>query len=95
MSRLALLTLILISQLKTASYAQQVQRVNPDDSIRIRKVIEGFYQWYAEQIKNGSKNIMQSFIRRGDGMTTLDFGAYRLALSAHGFSNSFFERRNK
>jgi hypothetical protein len=70
-------------------------RISPKDSVDIKNQIEGFYSWYVSIIKHNQLNstFNPGFIRRNDGMTTLDFKNYRAGLSKYKFSKEFIERK--
>jgi hypothetical protein len=70
-------------------------KVNPKDSIAIKKQIEGFYSWYAGLIRDGELNqkFNPTFVRLKNGMTTLDFSNYKVGLRKHKFTKNFIERK--
>lgn len=71
-------------------------RIKAEDSIEIKKQIEGFYSWYIDMIKtNKLDDFNPSFVKRSDGMTTLDFKKYRDGLKRHKFTDDFIERKIK
>ena len=70
-------------------------KINPKDSIVIKKQIEGFYSWYAELIRAGQLNqkFNPTFVRLKNGMTRLDFSNYKNGLRKHKFTENFIERK--
>lgn len=70
--------------------------IKAKDSIEIKKQIEGFYSWYIDMIKtNKLDDFNPAFVKRSDGMTTLDFKKYRDGLKRHKFTDDFIERKIK
>ena len=69
--------------------------VEPSDSMQIKNKIERFYSWYATLIKNKTVNtdFNPQFVKRSDGMTTLDFTNYRRGLKQNGFTDSCINSR--
>jgi hypothetical protein len=84
---------LLLGNLST--WGQGGRRINQTDSLLIKDKIEGFYSWYADEIKNFKDDYSPSFKKRDDGMTTLDFIKYENGLRNHGFTNSFIRRKIK
>jgi hypothetical protein len=79
------------------SWGQSDIKVAKSDSVEIKQKIETFYSWYGELIKGRkvNKHFNPNFIRRKDGMTTLNFTKYQDGLRKHHFTNSFIDRKVK
>jgi len=87
-----LLTLTLISF--TASGQSKIRE---KDSVEIKTLIEGFYSWYIEIVKNGrlQKDFNPYFVKNKDGMTTLDFSKYEEELKKFKFSEEFIKKKTQ
>jgi hypothetical protein len=88
--------IILLLLLFTFSLTANGQsKINPKDSVDIKSQIEGFYSWYIDVIKNekSDKAFSPIFVRRKDGMTTLDFKEYQNGLRKYKFTEDFIQRR--
>ncbi|MGE0588166.1 MAG: hypothetical protein AB7O48_06295 [Cyclobacteriaceae bacterium] len=85
------LTILIISILTTGWKIDK--DISQADSLIIKNQIEGFYSWYADQIKNKKEDFSPSFKRTDDGMTTLDFERYEAGLRSHGFTDRFIKSR--
>jgi hypothetical protein len=70
-------------------------KINPKDSVNIKNQIEGFYSWYIDVIRNekSDKAFSPIFVRRKDGMTTLDFTEYQNGLRKYKFTDDFIQRK--
>jgi hypothetical protein len=70
-------------------------KINSKDSVDIKNQIEGFYSWYIDVIKNekNDKAFSPIFVRRKDGMTTLDFTEYQNGLRKYKFTEDFIQRK--
>lgn len=88
-----LTTIILLTNL--TAWGQSGRKVDPVDSVDLKNKIETFYSWYAGLIKSRKvdKDFSPNFIRRSDGMTTLDFTKYRDGLKKNNFTDTFIERK--
>ncbi len=75
--------------------ARGQSKIKTKDSVNMKNQIEGFYSWYIDMIKNNreNKDFNPSFVRRDDGMTTLDFKNYKDGLRRYKFSDEFIERK--
>lgn len=85
--------LLLLSVISAAVHSQP--KVSLADSINLKNQIEGFYVWYVGMIKAHTLNTSfnPAFVKREDGMTTLDFARYRSGLQKHKFSEHHIQRR--
>jgi len=91
-----ILTTIILWTTLTA-WGQSDRKVYHGDSLQVKNKIETFYSWYAGLIKSHKvdKDFSPNFIKRSDGMTTLDFTKYRDGLKKHSFTDNFIERKIK
>jgi hypothetical protein len=85
------LAMQLLSQAST--FAQPL--ISTEESSIIKNQIEGFYSWYIDLIKNKRLNedFNPSFVKKSDGMTTLDFTNYRNGLKRFNFSDDFIQTK--
>ena len=69
--------------------------MNPHDSVNLKNQIESFYSWYLNMIKEERVNpeFNPLFVRRADGMTTLDFTKYKAQLIKYKFTEDFIQRK--
>lgn len=65
------------------------------DSVDIKTRIEGFYSWYIDMIKNDRLDIdfNPGFVKKEDGMTTLDFSRYEQGLRKFKFTEDFIKKK--
>jgi len=84
---------LILTILTTTTFGQTTSHVSEKDSIEIKNIIEGFYSWYAGQIKNHLDEFSPRFVKKSDGMTTLDFTKYRQGLKRNGFTVDFIKRK--
>lgn len=77
--------------------ARGQSKVKTKDSVNMKTQIEGFYSWYVDMIKNEKLNedFNPNFVRRDDGMTTLDFKKYKDGLRKYKFTEDFIESKIK
>jgi hypothetical protein len=70
-------------------------KVNAQDSVEIKKQIEGFYTWYIDVAKDRQPmdGFSPVFARKENGMTTLDFGRYKETLLKYQFTGGFIQRK--
>lgn len=70
-------------------------RITSKDSINIKTQIEGFYSWYIGIIRDHklNKDFNPSFVKKDDGMTTLDFTKYKDGLRRYKFTEDFIQRK--
>jgi hypothetical protein len=89
--RSAFLALLILAP--TVIYSQA--NIKPEDSIAIKRNIEGFYSWYIDVIKGQKIDsaFRPVFVRRPDGMTTLYFKAYNNGLRKYKFTKEFIQRK--
>jgi hypothetical protein len=85
------LVMQLLSQAST--FAQPL--ISTEESSIIKNQIERFYSWYIDLIKNKRLNedFNPSFVKKSDGMTTLDFTNYRNGLKRFNFSDDFIQTK--
>ena len=71
--------IFLLSLFNFSLTANGLSKINAKDSLNIKNQIEGFYSRYIDVLKNkkGDKAFSPIFVRREDGMTTLDFTEYK------------------
>ena len=71
------------------------KKVTSRDSIVIKNQIEGFFSWYIDTINNKrpDEGFSPIFVRRADGMTTLDFTKYKDNLRKYKFTEEFIQRK--
>jgi hypothetical protein len=93
MSESKIIPLLLICDFTLTDIAKS--KINPHDSVDIKNQIEGFYSWYIDVIKNEKidKAFSPNFVRRKDGMTTLDFTEYQNGLRKYKFTEDFIQRK--
>ena len=82
-------------QLVILALAYGQSKISLEDSSAIKIQAEGFYTWYIDLSKDHriATEFNPKFVRRDDGMTTLDFSNYKDALEKYNFSNSFIKRK--
>ncbi|MBL7873006.1 MAG: hypothetical protein JNM78_15420 [Cyclobacteriaceae bacterium] len=88
---IALLAMQLIFQGSTSGQPH----ISSEDSDNIKMQIEGFYSWYINKIKTGKLNadFNPKFVKRNDGMTTLNFDNYKNGLMRFKFSDDFIQTK--
>ncbi len=74
---------------------QGQSKIKLKDSVAIKNQIEGFYLWYMDISKDGrlNRDFNPSFVRRDDGVTTLDFENYKGGLRKYKFTEDFIQRK--
>jgi len=81
--------------LSVAAFAANGQStIGTKDSIDIKIQIEGFYSWYIEMIQSGrlDKDFNPTFVKKEDGMTTLDFSNYVQGLRKFNFAEELIRK---
>jgi hypothetical protein len=93
MSQSKIIFLLLLFDFSLTANGQS--KINPKDSVNIKNQIEGFYSWYIDVIKNekSDKAFSPIFVRRENGMTTLDFTEYQKGLRKYKFTEDFIRRK--
>jgi len=68
--------------------------IGTKDSVDIKLQIEGFYSWYIGMIQDGrlDKDFNPTFVRKEDGMTTLDFSNYAQGLRKFNFAEDLIRK---
>jgi len=90
------ITLLLVMMQIVVHWTASAQtKVPSKDSIDIKTQIEGFYSWYIGigRDRKLNKDFNPSFIKKDDGMTTLDFTKYKDGLRRYKFSENFIQRK--
>ncbi len=87
--------LFVIMQIAIHGTSSGQAKITSKDSIDIKTQIEGFYSWYIEIIRDHklNKDFNPSFVKRDDGMTTLDFTKYKDGLRRYKFTEDFIQRK--
>lgn len=92
MKRAIILSLLIQMIVLRSALAQA--KISSEDSVNMKYQIEGFYSMYISLIKNSNLDAFNPrFVKRKDGMTTLDFKKYEGALRKYGFSDAFIKRK--
>jgi hypothetical protein len=87
--------LFLIIQVAACHTASGQTKIASTDSVYIKSQIEGFYSWYIGIVKDSrlDNDFNPTFMRRDDGMTTLNFTKYRNGLRRYKFTEDFIQRK--
>jgi len=93
------LILILVLSTSVAAWGQSSnkQASSLQDSIAVKKIVETFYQWYAELIKDEKigTEFNPRFVKAKNGMTSLDFSKYIDGLRNNHFTEGYIKRKIK
>ncbi|WP_341225238.1 hypothetical protein [uncultured Arcticibacterium sp.] len=88
MKQIVKLIWILILVIGFSSNLKASDKLNMD-SVKIKQVVNGFYDWYLTSIKEKKySEFKPKFVESKNGMTTLDYTKYLDNLKTHGFSDS-------
>ncbi len=86
---------LVIQLFSQASIVVGQSRITTEESSKMKNQIEGFYSWYIDLIHNKRLNedFNPRFVKKSDGMTTLDFTNYKNALEKFNFSKDFIQTK--
>lgn len=76
-------------------YGHGQTTVPPVEMVKMSGKIQAFYNWYIDLIKTGRlhQDFNPVFVRKKNGMTTLNFKNYRRGLSKFNFSEEFIGKK--